>query len=301
MSEYYGHAVHGADCAALIQASGEINERTKQIAREHKVLMRMGSVLRVGRLLVTPALTAVREGTGGEDQRAVDRRIAIALAQLSHRATDGYFKPLYRKLAPEYYDNGYALSPSDMRILHDAVLFHARKDEPYARGDPLFDPLLFHHAIPLHEDQNPAEARHLELIFSGRVTQELLSLHDLFGPDAGSDRRLRSYIMALDPAYIDTVRYADMASQPFLNLVQRYIVDVNFYDSGDPWIALAVDIQNGAPPDPERLAAAKATPEAELSQWGTTLALGVRYYEAAQAYMDGRIGVDVFQERALSS
>ena len=43
----------------------------------------------------------------------------IALSQLSHRATDGYFKPLYRELAPEYYDNDYALSPSDMRIMQD--------------------------------------------------------------------------------------------------------------------------------------------------------------------------------------
>jgi hypothetical protein len=300
MSEYYCHAVHGDDCAALIQASRAISENTKRVAREYGMLMRMGSVLRAGGTLVSPALTAIRDGGDGVDPRIADRRLAIALSQLSHRAADGYFKPVYRELAPEYYDDDYTATPSDIRIMHDIAVFHARKNMKLANGDPKYDPLVFRHIVPLSDDQTPGDARFLETVFGARVIQELLGLHDLFPENADTDRKLKAYIMALDPTYIDTVRYADMAAQPHINYVQRYIIEPNFYDPDDPFISLAVDIQNGMAPDDARLAAAKAADPESLSQWGATLALGVRYYEAAQAYMDGAIDLGAFEEIALS-
>ncbi len=300
MSEYFCHAVHGDDCAALAQASPNIAARTKRVARSYSHLMRMGSVLRAGATLVTPALAAIRDGGPGIDDRVADRRLAIALSQLSHRATDGFFKPVYRALAPEYYDSDYAMSPSDIRIMQDIALYHHRRELPLADGDPKYDPLMFRHLVPLGSGQDPATARFVETMFSARVLQELLGLHDLFAADATSDERLRAYIMALDPVYIDTARYADMAAQPFHNLVQRYIVEPNFYDPQDPYVALAVDIQNGAEADPARLAAARATPREALCQWGVTLAMGLEFFEAAQAFMDGSIDEARFHREALS-
>lgn len=300
MSEYFCHAVHGDDCAALIQASTRIGTRTKRVAREYAPLMRVGSVLRAGATLVTPALTALRAGHDGIDRRTADRRLAIALSQLSHRATDGYFKPVYRELAPEYYDNDYALSPSDIRIMQDIALYHARKHMKLAESDAKYDPLMFRHIVPLSPEQEPDAARYLETVFGARVLQELLGLHRLFPREAGTDRKLRAYIMALDPVYIDTARYADMAAQPYMNQVQRYIIDPNFYDPDDPYVSLAVDTQNGAKPDPDRLDAAKATDRSALSQWGISLAMGVSYMEAAQAYIDGDIDRSRFEEVALS-
>jgi len=300
MSEYFCHAVHGDDCAALAQASPKIARRTKRICRKHARLMRMGSVLRAGATLVTPALTAIRDGDSAASAHTADRRLAIALSQLSHRATDGYFKPVYRELAPEYYANDYAVSASDIRIMQDIALYHERRHMPLAKGDPKYDPLMFRHIIPLTADIDPADARFVETVFGARVLQELLGLHRLFPADADSEAKLRAYIMALDPTYIDTARYADMAAQPYHNLVQRYIVDPNFYDPNDPYVSLAVDIQNGARPDAKRFTAARQTPVDELSQWGVSLALGLDYFEAAQAYMDGEIGEQTFRERALS-
>lgn len=307
MSEYFCHAVHGGDCAALIQASSEMSERTKRIAREHGRLMRMGSVLRAGGTLVMPALTAIREGNVAGDEARAERRVAIALAQLSHRATDGYFKPAYRRYAPEYYDNDYALSPSDMRILQDVALYHARRDMPLAEDDPLYDPRILRHTIDFGEEQSPEHARFVETLLGARVIQELLGIHTLFPDDADSDRKLRAYIMALDPVYIDTARYADLAAQPYHNLVQRYIVERNFYDPDDPYVSLAVDIQNGEPPSPERLDQAKELDLSQLSQWGATLRLGVTYYELAEAYMAGRIeqgaleaGIETARREALT-
>ncbi|MGF1544434.1 MAG: hypothetical protein ACFB00_08050 [Parvularculaceae bacterium] len=256
MSEYFAHAVHGDDCAALIQASAAVGDRVKRVARTKATLMRMGSVLRAGATLVVPALTAIREDAGDTDPEALDRRLAIGLAQLSHRAADGYFKPVYRDLAPDYYDNDFSVSPSDVRILHDVALYHARKDMKLADGDPKYDPLTFRHLVPLTDEESPEISRHVETAFSGRALKELLALHQLFAPDATSDRKLRTYIMALDPIYIDTARYADLSAQPRQNLVQRYIVEPRFYDPNDPYVSLAVDIQNGAAPDPARLAAA---------------------------------------------
>jgi len=300
VSEYFSHAVHGDDCAALIQASPDISERTKRVAREHKMLMRMGSVLRAGKTMVTPALTSIREGRPDLKDRIAERRLAVGLAQLSHRATDGYFKPVYRALAPEYYDNDYAASPSDIRILQDIALYHARKDLKLAEGDPLYDPLLFRHLAPISAEQSPDVARLLETLYGARVMQELIGLHELFSAGATTNRKLRAYIMALDPIYIDTARYADLAAQPHFNLVQRYIVEPRFYDPDDPYVSLAVDIQNGGDPDPERLAAAKAADEEALCQWGVALRLGVRYFEAAEAYMGGKIDRAAFEAEALS-
>ena len=300
MSEYFGHAVHGDDCAALAQASPNITRRTKRVCREHARLMRMGSVLRAGATLVTPALKAIRDADSTTRTRTADRRLAIALSQLSHRAADGYFKPVYRQLAPEYYDNDYSVAPADIRIMHDVALYHERRHMPLAEGDPKYDPLTFRHIVPLTADVDPAESRFVETVFGARVLQELLGLHRLFLPGADSESKLRAYIMALDPVYLDTARYADMAAQPYHNLVQRYIVDPNFYDPGDPYVSLAVDIQNGARPDAERFEAARKTPADELSQWGVSLAMGIDYYEAAQAYMNGDIGEQTFRERALS-
>ncbi len=264
------------------------------------MLMRMGSVLRAGGTLVSPALTAIRNSGAGVNPRIADRRLAIAFSQLSHRAADGYFKPVYRELTPEYYENDFAATPSDIRIMHDIAVYHARKNMKLADGDPKYDALIFQHIVPLSDDQSPADARFLETVFGGRVIQELLGLHDLFPKNADTIQKLKAYIMALDPIYIDTVRYADMAAQPFINHVQRYIIEPNFYDPDDPFISLAVDIQNGSTPDRARLAAAKAADPQGLSQWGATLALGVRYYEAAQAYMDGDIDLGAFEEIALS-
>lgn len=300
MSEYFCHAVHGDDCAALIQASTKISERTKHVALEYAQLMRVGSVLRAGATLVTPALTALREGDDEADRRTADRRLAIALSQLSHRAADGYFKPVYRELAPEYYDNEYALSPSDVRIMQDIALYHARKHMKLAEDDAKYDPLVFRHIVPLSPGQDPGAARYLETVFGARVIQELLGLHRLFPREVDTDRKLRAYIMALDPVYIDTARYADMAAQPYLNQVQRYIIDPNFYDPADPYVSLAVDIQNGEEPEPDRLDAAKATDRGKLSQWGVSLAMGLSYMETAQAYINGVIDVERFQALALS-
>ena len=299
MSEYFCHAVHGDDCAALIQASPRVTERTRRVVRDSQ-LMRMGSVLRAGKTLVVPALTAIREGNVPDDPGIADRRLAISLAQLSHHAADGYFKPVYRQLAPEYYANEFSVSPSDIRIMHDIALYQERRDMKLADGDPKYDPMMFDHLVRLTPGTDSADARFVETIFGARVLQELLGLHTLFPSDAASDRKLRAYIMAVDPVYIDTARYADMAAEPYRNLVQRYIVDPNFYDPSDPYVSLAVDIQNGRPADADRLAAAKRTPDDELCQWGTSLAMGVRYFEAAEAYMNGDIDLDRFREEALT-
>ena len=289
MSEYFCHAVHGGDCAALVQASSVISERTRNVSRRFSRLMRMGSVLRAGRTLVFPAMQAIREGAGDVSEDVIDRRLAVALSQMSHAATDGYFKPAYRKFAPEYYDNDYAMQPSDMRILQDVALFHARRNLPLAKDDPIYDPRVMRHAIGFSMESDPGRARFLETVFGGRVIQELLDLHHLYPDGAPTEDRLRAYVMALDPVYIDTARYADLGTQPYHNLVQRYIVDTNFYDPNDPFVSLAVDIQNGGEPDEARLEAAKAVPKSELSQWGLTLKLGVEYYEMADAYMRGEI------------
>lgn len=288
MSEYFCHAVHGGDCAALIRCSSLVSDRTKQVAEDYPHLMRMGSVLRAGRTLVFPALEAIRVGASDVTEERANKRIAIALSQLSHQATDGFFKPAYRRFAPEYYDDDYALSPSDMRILQDVVLYHARRGLPLAEGDPIYDSRLMHHAIGLSHADEPGAARFLETVFGGRVIQELLGLHTLFPQEASTDEKLRAYVMALDPVYIDTARYADLAAQPHHNLVQRYIVDTNFYDPDDPYVSLAVDVQNGAAPDADRLEAAKQVAQSDLSQWGVTLRLGVDFFELADAFMTGR-------------
>ena len=89
-----------------------------------------------------------------------------------------------------------------------------------------------------------------------------------------------------------------MVAEPYLNHVQRYIVDPYFYDAEDPLIALAIDIRAGKEADVERLQAAMGQ-ESELSQWGKSLARGVRFFEAAQDYADGRFDLDTLNSKIL--
>ncbi|APE26885.1 hypothetical protein [Aurantiacibacter gangjinensis] len=254
----------------------------------------MGSIQRAGRFLIEPVLTDIRNRPEDARGAAYDRRLAIALSLLSHIAADSYFKPVYREIATEYYDNEYRHSPSDMRIMQDTALWHLRREMPLAQNDPKYDPLVFEHALRFTSQQSAEQARHLEHMFGGLIVQQLLQLHELYPEGADAGRMLRGYIIALDPIYIDTARYADLSAQPYLNHAQRYLIEPRFYDPADPFIALSVDVQNGADPDPDRLQEAMSTDPATLSQWGTSLRFAVEFFESAQRYVDGEIALGEF-------
>lgn len=291
MSEYFSHAVHGDDTAALVSLSPRVGDTFKTSLANNRALISKGSIIRLGQFIYPKVLKDVRETQNGSNRSGGERRLAIALSCLSHRAVDHYFKPLYRELAPEYYDNEYALSPSQIRITQDIVLYSVRKGMKLADGDPKYDPAMFNHLITFIDSQDAGAARRIETVFGGVVLQELLNTHDLIPGDKEEKGRISAYVKAVDPVYIDTSRYAVSYAEPNQNQIQRYVIEPNFYDPADPLIALAVQVQNGEGGTSDDLEAALAD-EASHSQWGQSLLRGVRYIEAAQSYIDGKLTDD---------
>lgn len=297
MSEYITHIAVFEDCARLAIHSGRLCEPFRSALEKNWRLAMMASTTRAGDRHTVRLLQYCREKwPQRRPQELVEEKLAFTLGWLTHQAADRRFKPVYRQLEPEYYARANASdedsSPSNIRVLHDVVIFREVYDG--GRYGPLPAGLL--------EDrlQGMAAARALDfdltLAALGSAWQRhLQAAHRAvfageFEMVCGRARRRYQRF------YVDVQRYASMWADPDPEQMRRFIIEPNFFDARDPLIAMARALRRGerVPAIPFEEAYRRA---GRGSQYAQCLQMGLRYLFAANDFFEFRIGEPDLRQR----
>jgi len=294
MSEYLTHIIVAQDSMRLARRSRAIAPAFKQAIAAAPDAVHLGSATRIGNRFLDSVLLDLRDRWSPDATEDDLTRLAFVLGWVTHQAADGFFKPVYEKQQPEHYAEGRP-EPSDVRIYHDVVLFHAAAAS--GRVEP-FHPAL----LDFRLEQDPA-ARALSVT----ETEDLVGLRwqrdllDLIGAldadDTAFEDRLDAFLVHLEPTYVELARYATAAHRPAPTHVRRFVHDVRFYDPADPLIARArATQQNTGEEDADHdLALALDAAEADGSLYARVLALSLRFLHTASRVFEGKAGRDALR------
>jgi len=294
MSEYIGHIIVAQDSMRLARRWGAITSAFKQAIAAAPDAVHLGSATRIGNRFLDSILLDLRDRWSPDATEDDLTRLAFVLGWVTHQAADGFFKPVYEQQQPEHYAEGRP-EPSDVRIYHDIVLFHA------AAGSGRVEP--FHPALlDLRLEQDPA-ARALSVT----ETEDLVGLRwqrDLLGligaldaDDTTFEDRLDAFLIYLEPTYVELARYARAAHRPDPTHLRRFVHDVRFYDPADPLIERArATQQNRNEKDvDDDLTLALDAAETDGSLYARVLALNLRFLHTASRVFEGHAGRDALR------
>ena len=220
----------------------------------------------------------------------VEQKLAFLLGWRGHNAADRHFKPIYRLVEPEAYENAGAedpdvFRPSDVRIYHDVVIFR----EVYDCGrSGRFPTALLDYRLESHPGFQAVNVEQVSDLLSGLWLRSLLEVQSFVRTEENLDVWIKRTLDRYLPFGVDIVRYADAYFRPDNDKMRRFIVDNNFYDRTDPLIVLARSIQHGKPDrtiDLDKAVEAAAT----QSQYAQTIRKGYLYLVATSEYLEGRI------------
>lgn len=278
MSENITHTAVLDDCFRLMHASKEICETFQKVGAAHHDVARLGCLTRAGDRFTPELLRSFRDRWADRtSEEHLEPKLAFVLGWMCHRAADRQMKPVFRAVEP---DRTY--SPAKSSVYHDAFLFHevygGGEESPYHPA--LFDP----ERLPAAEGLDVEAVEELVRVL---VQRALIALHT-FIPDEEDVAGWLDRLFTLRQAYrVDLERYARAIADPDPEQVQRFIVEVDFYDPQDATIAAARGLQHGERVTPEEVHFAA---EAEAcSQYGKALQRGYGYLRAASAFFTGEI------------
>jgi len=298
MSEYITHIIVAQDSMRLARRSGSIAPAFKQAIAAAPDAVHLGSATRIGNRFLDSLLLDLRDRWSPEATEDDLTRLAFVLGWVTHQAADGFFKPVYEQQQPEHYVEGRP-EPSDVRIYHDVVLFHAAAAS--GRVEP-FHPAL----LDFRLEQDPA-ARALavtetEDLVGLRWQRDLLELIGaLDADDTAFEDRLDAFLIYLEPTYVELDRYARAAHRPDPTHLRRFIHDVRFYDPADPLIARARVAPNASQRNEDvqdaddDLALALDAAEADGSLYARVLALSLRFLHTASRVFEDRAERDALR------
>lgn len=186
-------------------------------------------------------------------------------------------------LDPEHYRKGddERGETSDVSIYHDAVVFREVYD--WGRRAP-FSPSALDFRLESHPASRALASAGLDRLLLPLWQEKLLEIHSRPAPSVFQTHR------------ITVLRYSLALFHPDPDKMRRYILDPNFYNPGDPLIALARSIQRGGPPGGIALAEALAAAPRQ-SQYAQALERAWRYLHAASEYFLRRIDEQELEER----
>ncbi|MEM1127081.1 MAG: hypothetical protein AAGI71_10545 [Bacteroidota bacterium] len=283
MSEYIGHVIFAQEGVRLARQDPQVSRAFLAAAEAVPRAVWLGSACGGGRHGLGPLMGTLRGRMPLDGHDLV--RAAFAFGWVTHQASDGYLKQVYRGIIPEYHANPDHLKtpPSDARITHDVLMMRER-----AEGGQMapFDPSLFDYQLETHPAAAGLPIHAAEAAVGLQVQRELM---DLFAPasralDEPLDDRLQAYFRLLDPSYISTDRYAAAAAEAHPEHLRRFVHDIRFYDPDDPIIHLA----SGEAGDVD---AAVAHAEQSGSIYARVLALMVRLLRLGGDVLDGRVSL----------
>jgi len=294
MSEYIGHIIVAQDSMRLARRWGAITSAFKQAIAAAPDAVHLGSATRIGNRFLDSILLDLRDRWSPDATEDDLTRLAFVLGWVTHQAADGFFKPVYEQQQPEHYAEGRP-EPSDVRIYHDIVLFHAAAAS--GRVEP-FHPAL----LDFRLERDPA-ARALSVT----ETEDLVGLRwqrDLMGligaldaDDTAFEDRLDAFLIYLEPTYVELARYATAAHRPDPTHLRRFVHDVRFYDPADPLIERArATQQDGNEKDADDdLTLALDAAETDGSLYARVLALNLRFLHTASRVFEGQAGRDALR------
>lgn len=266
MSEHITHTALTDDCARLTCFCPTTADAIREALADHPDIARLGGITRRGDEFTVGLLNRIRDGWAAQSlAERLPEKLAFVLGWMCHRAADRQMKPLFRRL-----DAGCTLKPTDCSIYHDVFLFRevygGGAREPYSQGT-------------LSADLGADE---LEQLLRTIWQRSLIAMHT-FIPDADDIDGWLERVFSLRQRFtVDLRRYAEVLANPDHEKTQRFLREPNFYDGGDPLIALARDLQAGRVPPLEALPAAlQAAPQ---SQYAQALRRAYDYVQAASRY-----------------
>lgn len=243
---------------------------------------RQGSMSRGNKPNLIPMVKKAREYW---DERAgqsdFERRFAFALGWHVHRATDRYFKPVYRELDPDYEQR----DERWIKIFHDTVLFERVYDAGAA--DPFVEGTM-EVSMGSHPASAAVDVPRVEPLFRRKWTVELVAAHEFV---AGLEGRppwdwVQNLVEESQTVYdhYPAATFEEAYADPDPALFQRFIQEPPFYDESDPIVRLARAVQRSEPVDvtlPEALA------DPGDSQYAEVLAYAFGFLETASGVFEG--------------
>ena len=198
----------------------------QRVLEEHHDIMRLGGVTRRADFHSVGLLTEIRDKINNDEMQSKDRgNLAFILGWLSHRAADRQMKPVFRRTCPDAVER-----PTDCSIYNDAYLYLRRyQGKSVNYTDATFQCMSKEHQLGRSNEE-------LRSLVRALVQGTLIGLHTLI-PDDDSVSSWLDKVFEMHQAWrIRMDRYFDAVFNPDEALIQRYIVDENFYDINDSLI-----------------------------------------------------------------
>jgi hypothetical protein len=255
----------------------------------HLEIARLGGITRAGGWHILPLLKRYHEvWPSRQEGDWLAEKLAFVLGWLCHRAADLQMKPIFRAV-----DGDCTERPTDCSVYHDVFLFRevygAGKHEPY---------------VPDSLDVTPAssaatrvfQAPEVEGALRSMWQRALVAMHTFVPDQEDVDGWLERVFAMRQQFYVDIRRYAEAFANPDPDKVQRFLVDVNFYEDSDSLVRLARSIQEGTPDTTIDLPMAVEA-AASQSQYAQALRRGMIYLQAASDLFERRIDDETFKDR----
>lgn len=283
MSEHITHVAIFEDSTRIGLSTGRLPEAFHQVLDRHWDLARFASASRSGDRHSIPLLKELKQKwPARKSGDYVEEKLAFLLGWRTHQAADRRFKPVYRQLQPEHYAkeaNPDTSSPSDVSVLHDAVVFR----EVYGNGEYApYPPGLLEDRMTSFAASKALDAAATLDLFGSVFQKSLLDLQ----PAGQSPEAVPKVFQKF---YVDLQRYSEKWAAPDPRETLAYIYGPNFYNPADPLIQLARALQRKQPrpgtPFDQAYEAARTG-----SQYAQSLRMGVKYLLAAGDFWAGRIG-----------
>ena len=289
MSENITHTAIVDDCARLVSQSPGICPIFQQCWSAHPDIARLGGITRSGDVHNPRLLAEYRRRW--PTQQAGDRlpqKLAFVLGWLSHRAADRQFKPVFRQAEPGEHGRPYECS-----IYHDVLIFR----EIYLSGqhEP-YHPSSLDIAMDTHPAAGTVAVREVESLLRAMWQRMLICMHTFIPDESDVETWLDHVLDRYQPLYVDLQRYADAYSHPDAAKMQRFIVDMNFYDRTDPLLRFVRAVQQGTYDSTIILESALKAAETQ-SLYARALARAFRYISAASDFFLEKIGEEELQCR----
>jgi hypothetical protein len=283
VSEKITHTIVMDDSFRLMIAAQRLCPALLESAETCWDLARLGSGTRAADRHSVRLLTRIRDRwQSREPEDHLEAKLAFVMGWLCHRAADRQMKPIFRSLNP-----GSKESPTECSVYHDAFLFRERYLHD---AEHLYTRATFETDLASLPAAGAVDIGAVRELFHTLMQQALIEIHT-FDPD---EEHIEAWIDGLSGLqqrfYVDVDRYARAVAAPDPEKVQRYIVDVDFYDRGEPIISAAHVLQRG-----EALAAEdvrEAIDQDTHSHYAHALFIACHYLAAASRFFEHEIDAE---------
>jgi hypothetical protein len=292
VSELITHTAVYEDCARLALISPRVCGAFKTTFERHADIASLGCLTRGGDRFPVQLLEYCRDHW--ESRREgdfVEEKLAFTLGWRCHNAADRHFKPIYRKVQPEYYKNETGAdadekNASDARIYHDLIVYREVYDCGKRKG---FSPYFLQDSVGGHPAAQSVAAVAVEAAMGAVIQRSLLGLQSFAAKETNPDAWLKRFDHQRQDFYIDLHRFARGIEAPPPDWLRRFILENNFYDRRDPLIRLARALHQGAR-NPDIGLDQAVEQAAKQSQYAQALRKAYLYITACSEFFERKIG-----------